>query len=275
MFGKADLTKIMRWSEQYHSWITEFTNEQLNTEKNGGKIISQWLVPTETIDYKGYYFLPLSSEPDLFSEGAAMTHCIGSYGFKCKVSSSIYSIRKDYKALAIMELTHLSETMVLICQLRGPENDPVPKELIATAAAFVKDLNSGYIDNKLKDVWKEKRVNAKKLSSLGRYYSPYNALTIYLSSQDYRLMKKHLRNLSTQERCETLQKLQDECRATSSNDTPIKTTYTQHKKIIDEEIKRRSALIAKNRAEGTIAKRLGLLIKWLINSLKRKANEKT
>ncbi|BCP53818.1 hypothetical protein K32_24350 [Kaistia sp. 32K] len=92
----------------------------------------------ETIEAGSYTFHALRSAEALFSEGAAMRHCVATY-IKDVVFgvSRIYSIRKDRIRVATVEF-HESDLFGLrMVQLRGPSNASPSREIQAAASAFL------------------------------------------------------------------------------------------------------------------------------------------
>ena len=93
---------------------------------------SPW-VPGAAVD--GYAIVPLINGLELDHEGASMHHCVGSYADKVlRGECYIYSVRKDGKSLATLELGKPwalnsypgTEAGYLVSQLRGPCNQNPP-----------------------------------------------------------------------------------------------------------------------------------------------------
>lgn len=93
--------------------------------------------PNEARHIGGYEIVPLRSGEALFEEGAYMRHCVASY-MKDLLSagSCIYSIRKDGRRVATLELTS-GYAPVSIKQIKGPCNAAVAKDVMRAAEAFL------------------------------------------------------------------------------------------------------------------------------------------
>lgn len=78
----------------------------------------------------GYCFLPIQNNADLYLEGKLMHHCVGTYNSEVKRGlSCFYSITKDDKRVATMQLTTKNNETIKIGQMRGYCNANVPNEI--------------------------------------------------------------------------------------------------------------------------------------------------
>ena len=75
----------------------------------------------------GYDILPIPNAAELYREGHAMHHCVGTHSGRARTGDAyFYSIRKDNERIATLELVRVGRR-VAIGQLRGPCNGQVPK----------------------------------------------------------------------------------------------------------------------------------------------------
>lgn len=127
---------------QMVDWHTELAKQQDTADfvKRHG------LGFTDLIDY-GHFpdqlrigdhdFIALRSGEALWLEGAAMRHCVSSYvNLVVKGKSRIYSVRRDGKRVATLELDRQTESTFGISQLKGPCNAPVKKDVLNDARSF-------------------------------------------------------------------------------------------------------------------------------------------
>lgn len=85
----------------------------------------------------GFEFVALRSGLDLFTEGAAMRHCVSTYVRKVMSGQSrIYSVRKDGRRVATLELSEVGRSWAPV-QIKGPYNAQPPKEVQRAAITFV------------------------------------------------------------------------------------------------------------------------------------------
>ena len=85
-----------------------------------------------------FEILPIDNSAELYREGAAMHHCVGSYADEVKCGGIyIYSVRRDGKRLATLALARNGCGASLI-QLRGPCNAQPPKEITAIVQRWLR-----------------------------------------------------------------------------------------------------------------------------------------
>lgn len=92
----------------------------------------------------GLEVVELCNTRALVDEGCAMSHCVGSYSLSCEIGERrIFSVRKNGKRLATLELSPEGTTGLRIAQLKGQCNmDPSPevKEFAARALVQGKEI---------------------------------------------------------------------------------------------------------------------------------------
>ena len=85
---------------------------------------------TGPVRIDGMTFTPLCSEEELRDESARMNHCVIHYGEQCHAGHSrIFSVQKDAKPLATLEINPGPGGTWQTAQLRGPHNHPVAQEV--------------------------------------------------------------------------------------------------------------------------------------------------
>lgn len=78
----------------------------------------------------GYEIIPIANSGDLYREGHAMHHCVGTKGDQVRDGSAyFYSVRKQKERIATLELVRHGAA-VAIGELRGPCNSQAPKEIV-------------------------------------------------------------------------------------------------------------------------------------------------
>jgi hypothetical protein len=97
-----------------------------------------------------YEILPITNNADLYREGHAMHHCVGTYGDRVRCGETyIYSIRKHGDRIATAQVIKHGERASLD-QLRGPCNSQVPKEVEGVVQKWLrsqKEFRFTTIDN--------------------------------------------------------------------------------------------------------------------------------
>ncbi len=128
-----------------HQWHTQTTQEarlrQWHTimrNRETGPL--QWESRlTGPVQIGGLTFTPLCSEEDLLGESIRMEHCVIHYGEQCNSGRSrIFSVQKDQKPLATLEINPGPGGAWQTAQLRGPHNHPVSSEVQAAALQLAK-----------------------------------------------------------------------------------------------------------------------------------------
>jgi hypothetical protein len=94
-----------------------------------------WL-PAATIN--GVNVTPIVNSADLYREGAAMHHCVGTYAENVRAGHLyVYSIRRQGRHVATVSLMR-NGCDVRLHELRGPCNSPVPKQISALVGRWLK-----------------------------------------------------------------------------------------------------------------------------------------
>lgn len=92
--------------------------------------------PNAPVLISGFEIVPLRSGADLIEEGTLMRHCVPSYMRDIMAAKScIYSIRKDGKRVATLELAS-GHGPATIKQIKGPCNAPVAAGVLGAATEF-------------------------------------------------------------------------------------------------------------------------------------------
>ena len=86
----------------------------------------------------GYEIIPIANSGELYREGHAMHHCVGT---KCDQvrngSVYFYSVRKRQERIATLELVK-HDAGGAIGELRGPCNSQVPKEIVRAVRSWLR-----------------------------------------------------------------------------------------------------------------------------------------
>jgi len=86
----------------------------------------------------GYEIVPIATSADLYREGHALHHCVGTQGHRVQAGEAyFYSIRKDKERVATLELLR-DHGGVAIGQLRGPCNSQAPKEIVRAVKSWLR-----------------------------------------------------------------------------------------------------------------------------------------
>jgi hypothetical protein len=94
-----------------------------------------WL-PAATVS--GLDIIPIDNSADLYREGASMHHCVGTYAEAVRAGRYyVYCICRDGEHVATAGLI-LDGGRARLDQLRGPCNAPVPKQISATVARWLR-----------------------------------------------------------------------------------------------------------------------------------------
>jgi hypothetical protein len=90
----------------------------------------------------GYRIVPLDSAEELWKEGRAMHHCVGSYDYRVAAGGCyIYSVRQGDNRIATIELAR-KDGKVVSQQIRAACNDEPPKEVKAAVRKWVSGLKA-------------------------------------------------------------------------------------------------------------------------------------
>ena len=94
-----------------------------------------WAQPGKIGDYE---IVPITNNADLYREGNAMHHCVGTYGESVREGRCyIYSLRRDGARAATIELVQF-DGRVDLGQIRGPCNRSVPREIALAVRKWFK-----------------------------------------------------------------------------------------------------------------------------------------
>src|SRR5262249_7781720 len=87
--------------------------------------------------HDGYDIVPIGNSADLYREGHAMHHCVGTYAGRAQDGSIyVYSVRRDGKRVATLTLQRNGKSAV-IAEFRGPCNAQPSKEIISVARKWL------------------------------------------------------------------------------------------------------------------------------------------
>jgi PcfJ-like protein len=87
----------------------------------------------------GYEIVPITNSADLYREGKAMHHCVGSYDHMVIAGHTyIYGIREGDKRIATVEITRAEDNKPKLGQIRGPCNAPAPKEVVTATKRWLR-----------------------------------------------------------------------------------------------------------------------------------------
>jgi PcfJ-like protein len=95
-----------------------------------------------------YEIVPITNNADLYREGNAMHHCVGTYGESVREGRCyIYSLRKDGARVATIELFQF-DGRVDLGQIRGPCNSSVPREIALAVQKWFKSQKTFQLPKK-------------------------------------------------------------------------------------------------------------------------------
>lgn len=95
-----------------------------------------------------YEIVPITDNADLYREGNAMHHCVGTYGELVREGRCyIYSLRKDGARVATIELFQF-DGRVDLGQIRGPCNRSVPREIALAVQKWLKSQKTFQLPKK-------------------------------------------------------------------------------------------------------------------------------
>jgi PcfJ-like protein len=93
------------------------------------RLFPQPWFPTANL-INGYEVVPITNSADLYREGKAMHHCVGSYTPEILIGRKyIYSVREGDNRIATFELVRNGHARPALGQIRGNCNAHVPKEI--------------------------------------------------------------------------------------------------------------------------------------------------
>ena len=88
--------------------------------------------------FGAYEIFPIDNSAELYREGAAMHHCVGTYGAQVKRGGVyVYSVRRNGERLATLALGR-NGSKASLSQLRGPCNAQPPKEITAVVQRWLR-----------------------------------------------------------------------------------------------------------------------------------------
>jgi hypothetical protein len=86
----------------------------------------------------GYEIIPIANSGDLYREGHAMHHCVGTQGDQARHGSAyFYSVRKEKERIATLGLLRQGAA-VAIGELRGPCNSQASKEIVRAVEIWLR-----------------------------------------------------------------------------------------------------------------------------------------
>jgi hypothetical protein len=95
-----------------------------------------WFPESKVGDYN---FVPIDNSADLYREGAAMHHCVGTYEGEVQSGSMcIYGVLLAGERVATLALVRTADDKATISQLRGHCNAQVSKEIAVAARKWVR-----------------------------------------------------------------------------------------------------------------------------------------
>jgi hypothetical protein len=107
----------------------------------------EWPVFVPAVEWEGLRFISLASNVALVADGAAMTHCIGTYAEKCRSRMlRAYSVREAKSGARVATLTVEEEKpgRWKIDAIKGSHNVPVPARVERAAWSVVRALEDAY-----------------------------------------------------------------------------------------------------------------------------------
>lgn len=105
-----------------------------------------WNEPFELGDFE---VVPLRSGRELSQEGAAMHHCVGSYSREVRSGMSrIFSLRRDGRRVATVELGGIGHGRPSLYQVRGPCNAMPGREVIEVARYLERDAKLRFAETR-------------------------------------------------------------------------------------------------------------------------------
>lgn len=130
------------WSaleRRHHEWIIQ--------REEHSPAPPEWTTFVRAVEWEGLRFVSLASWQALEAEGAAMRHCIGSYGEKCKTRMlRAYSVRDKKSGARVATLTVEEEKpgRWKIDAIKGSQNAPVDNRVTVAAWSVVRALEDAY-----------------------------------------------------------------------------------------------------------------------------------
>ena len=111
------------WAAQ--RWQIEL---ELHLDLGHAPVGDMWFAPANV---EGYDFVPLRSETDIRAEAKAMRNCLRTYSFRVANGNvRLWSVRKDGERAATLSVKRTQDFFVCVSEVKGPENKPVPEELL-------------------------------------------------------------------------------------------------------------------------------------------------
>jgi hypothetical protein len=105
--------------------------------RSGYKIPAPWFPPGHV---NGYSIVPLDSVEELWKEGRAMHHCVGTYDLKVAAGDCyIYSVRQGDERIATVELVR-TDGQARPGMIRGPCNAQASKAITMAVQQWLRAL---------------------------------------------------------------------------------------------------------------------------------------
>jgi hypothetical protein len=125
------LATVRKLSADWHEAMAK------KEEANAQPFPEPWFPASPLLN--GYEIVPITNSGDLYREGKAMRHCVGSYSYQViNGSRYIYSIREGDKRIATVEIARDQDNRPALGQVRGPCNAPAPKEVVTAARRWLR-----------------------------------------------------------------------------------------------------------------------------------------
>jgi hypothetical protein len=108
---------------------------------------AQWPVFVPAVEWEGLRFVSLASDAALLAEGAAMNHCIGGYGQRCRGGMlRAYSIRdrKSGTRVATLTVEEVAPGRWRIDAIKGHYNAPVTQPVEVAAFSVLRSLEEAH-----------------------------------------------------------------------------------------------------------------------------------
>ena len=114
---------VLALSNEWHEAVAE------GGEMEGGSFdfATPWFADGES---NGYQIKAITNNADLYREGKEMHHCVGTYSGDVRQGGRyIYSVRKDEKKVATLELGRGDDNKIHLGQIRCKQNKRVPPDI--------------------------------------------------------------------------------------------------------------------------------------------------
>lgn len=124
---------------RHHEWVVQ--------REAHSPAPAEWPVFVRAVEWEGLRFVSLASNAALVAEGAAMNHCIGTYGEHCRIRMlRAYSVREIKSGARVATLTVEEETpgRWKIEAIKGSHNIAVPVRVEQAAWSVMRALEDAY-----------------------------------------------------------------------------------------------------------------------------------